>query len=272
MAGWIWVVIVLAVLVCVAVAVWTVASQRRTRRLQDRFGPEYARTASEAGSRREAEAELAAREERHDDARCPSALSRCSTTLCIEVGRRSGGVRRRPGGGRRACRRARERGDERTGLSNGGLRAARRRCVRRSSGRGRELQGCSPDRGRNGQRRGVDRRGAQGYAALPSAVRRLALRSRGARHRVARHIGHGTGRSFTMNDRSQGLTTADIAGSGSSDDTERTDLDERDTGRAEDETNRRDQPAQRAVARADRIEEVQRRVAGGAEPVRRRAA
>ena len=66
MAGWIWVVIVLAVLVCVALAVWAVASQRRTRRLQDRFGPEYARTASEAGSRREAEAELAAREERHD--------------------------------------------------------------------------------------------------------------------------------------------------------------------------------------------------------------
>ena len=67
MAGWIWVVIVLAVLVCVAAAVWTVASQRRTQRLQDRFGPEYARTASATGSRREAEAELAAREERHDE-------------------------------------------------------------------------------------------------------------------------------------------------------------------------------------------------------------
>ena len=46
-----------------------------------------------------------------------------------------------------------------------------------------------------------------------------------------------------MNDRSQGLTTADIAGSGSSDNAERTDLDERDAGRTEDETNRPDQPA-----------------------------
>ena len=66
MAGWIWVVIVLVAVVCVALTVWAAASQRRTRRLQDRFGPEYARTTSEAGSRREADAELAAREERHD--------------------------------------------------------------------------------------------------------------------------------------------------------------------------------------------------------------
>ncbi len=45
-----------------------------------------------------------------------------------------------------------------------------------------------------------------------------------------------------MNDRSQGLTTADIAGSGTPDDTERTDLDERDAGLSDDRE-RRDQPA-----------------------------
>ena len=66
MAGWIWVVIALVVLICVAVAVWTLVSRRRTERLQDRFGPEYGRTARATGSKRAAEAELAAREVRHD--------------------------------------------------------------------------------------------------------------------------------------------------------------------------------------------------------------
>ena len=59
---------------------------------------------------------------------------------------------------------------------------------------------------------------------------------------VARHIGHRTGRSLTMNDRSQGLTTADIAGSGGSDDIGAHRSGPERFGRAEDATNRHDQP------------------------------
>jgi hypothetical protein len=44
--------------------VWSVFARRRTGRLQDQFGPEYDRTVDSADSRRKAEAELQAREER----------------------------------------------------------------------------------------------------------------------------------------------------------------------------------------------------------------
>ncbi|MFC8508701.1 hypothetical protein ACFU3J_16030 [Streptomyces sp. NPDC057411] len=53
---------VVIVLIAVAIAV----NRRRRRRLQERFGAEYDRTVDEAGSRRAAEHDLAAREERHD--------------------------------------------------------------------------------------------------------------------------------------------------------------------------------------------------------------
>ena len=66
MSGWLWIVIVVAVLVLIAVVAWRALASRRTRSLQDRFGPEYERAAETAGSRRQAEAELAAREERRE--------------------------------------------------------------------------------------------------------------------------------------------------------------------------------------------------------------
>lgn len=61
--AWVAVVIV-AVLVILAVG-YLVSARNRRRHLQDRFGPEYERTVRESDSRREAEQELLAREERH---------------------------------------------------------------------------------------------------------------------------------------------------------------------------------------------------------------
>jgi hypothetical protein len=63
---WVW--IVLAVVVIgVALAAWFGWQRQRSRGLHERFGPEYERTLEERGDRREAEAELAAREKRHAD-------------------------------------------------------------------------------------------------------------------------------------------------------------------------------------------------------------
>ena len=67
MDTWVWVVI--GVLVAV-VALGILASALRTRRsrsLQDHFGPEYDRTVDQTGGRREAEQELREREKRHDE-------------------------------------------------------------------------------------------------------------------------------------------------------------------------------------------------------------
>jgi hypothetical protein len=66
MPGWLWALIVLVVLVVAAVVVWRAVSTRRTQHLRERFGPEYDRAADDAGSRRRAEAELAAREQRRE--------------------------------------------------------------------------------------------------------------------------------------------------------------------------------------------------------------
>ncbi len=66
MSAWIWVVIAVAIVVVLAIAVWAAVSRRRTHLLQDRFGPEYERTVDSTGSRRAAEAELDARQERRD--------------------------------------------------------------------------------------------------------------------------------------------------------------------------------------------------------------
>ncbi len=55
------------ILVAVVVAAWLVVRERRRKqsvRLQERFGPEYARVISERGDRARAEAELLAREKR----------------------------------------------------------------------------------------------------------------------------------------------------------------------------------------------------------------
>jgi cytoskeletal protein RodZ len=66
MPGWVWVLIAIAVVVVLGVVVWQALARRRTERLRDRFGPEYDRTIGSAENRREAESDLAAREERRD--------------------------------------------------------------------------------------------------------------------------------------------------------------------------------------------------------------
>lgn len=64
MPSWVWVLIAIAVVAVLAVALWQALAHRRTGRLQQQFGPEYDRTLGTTDSRREAEAELQAREER----------------------------------------------------------------------------------------------------------------------------------------------------------------------------------------------------------------
>jgi hypothetical protein len=66
MPAWAWVVIVVVAVVVVALAVWRALAARRTRTLQGRFGPEYDRALQSTDSKRDAEADLAARAERRD--------------------------------------------------------------------------------------------------------------------------------------------------------------------------------------------------------------
>lgn len=67
MDSWVWIVIAVAAVV-VLLAIWWMASRkRRTSHLREGFGPEYDRTVDEAGSRREAEADLTEREKRRDE-------------------------------------------------------------------------------------------------------------------------------------------------------------------------------------------------------------
>ncbi|MFD3437589.1 hypothetical protein ACFWU3_08815 [Streptomyces sp. NPDC058685] len=63
---WLIVIIVVAVIV-VALLAMTAQQTTRRRRLQERFGPEYDRAVQKGESRREAERDLAAREQRHED-------------------------------------------------------------------------------------------------------------------------------------------------------------------------------------------------------------
>ena len=64
MDTWIWIVII-AVVVAAAALVAMAVSARKRAGLQKRFGPEYDRTLDAAESRRRAEHDLRAREERH---------------------------------------------------------------------------------------------------------------------------------------------------------------------------------------------------------------
>jgi hypothetical protein len=64
MPVWAWVLIAIGVVVLVLLVAWQLVNQQRTRRLREQFGPEYERAVTAAESRRDAEAELAAREER----------------------------------------------------------------------------------------------------------------------------------------------------------------------------------------------------------------
>src|SRR5215213_4475096 len=67
MDAWVWIVIAVIVLVAIAVIAWAVQRSRRTTALKERFGPEYDRVASDASSKRDAEAELREREQRRSD-------------------------------------------------------------------------------------------------------------------------------------------------------------------------------------------------------------
>ena len=64
MPAWVWVLIAVGVVVVLGVLAWNALARRRTSRLQDRFGPEYDRMVGTAENKREAESDLAARQER----------------------------------------------------------------------------------------------------------------------------------------------------------------------------------------------------------------
>jgi hypothetical protein len=60
-----WVAVVVVAVAVILVVGYLVSGQSRRRHLRSRFGPEYDRTVEERDSRKEAEQELLAREERH---------------------------------------------------------------------------------------------------------------------------------------------------------------------------------------------------------------
>jgi hypothetical protein len=64
MPAWVWVLVAVGVVVVLGVVTWNALARRRTSRLQDRFGPEYDRMVGTAENKREAESDLAARQER----------------------------------------------------------------------------------------------------------------------------------------------------------------------------------------------------------------
>lgn len=64
MAAWVWVLIAVGVVAVFAVVLWQALARRRTGKLQQQFGPEYDRAVTGAESRRDAEDELQAREDR----------------------------------------------------------------------------------------------------------------------------------------------------------------------------------------------------------------
>src|SRR2546425_2324754 len=60
----VWIAIVVAILIVVGLGLAVFVQRQRSRHLRDRFGPEYDRTVSSVGDQRQAEQELAAREQR----------------------------------------------------------------------------------------------------------------------------------------------------------------------------------------------------------------
>lgn len=65
MPVWAWIVIGIGVVVVIALALFG-ADRRRSRQLEEKFGPEYGRTVAERGDRRAAESELREREQVRD--------------------------------------------------------------------------------------------------------------------------------------------------------------------------------------------------------------
>ena len=66
MDTWIWVVIAVVATAIVLAVIWSALRARRSQELRERFGPEYDRVAADAPTKREAELELRAREERRE--------------------------------------------------------------------------------------------------------------------------------------------------------------------------------------------------------------
>src|SRR5256885_12341987 len=67
MPTWAWIIIGVAVALVVVAAAFATTRKRRTTGLRERFGPEYERAVELRGGRREAEADLEARERRRDE-------------------------------------------------------------------------------------------------------------------------------------------------------------------------------------------------------------
>ena len=67
MDTWVWVALALLVLLAVVVAGVAAMRSRRSRQLQEGFGPEYDRVVEDTGDRREAERELRERKERIEE-------------------------------------------------------------------------------------------------------------------------------------------------------------------------------------------------------------
>src|SRR5690348_11710412 len=67
MPGWAWVLIVVGAVVVVALVVWRSMAARRSRSLQEQFGPEYDRTLESSDNRRSAESELRERADRRQE-------------------------------------------------------------------------------------------------------------------------------------------------------------------------------------------------------------
>jgi predicted nucleic acid-binding protein len=66
MPDWVWILLVVVVLALVVVA-WLAWQRQRSQHLRQQFGPEYDRTVTEREDRRQAEAELLARQRRRDE-------------------------------------------------------------------------------------------------------------------------------------------------------------------------------------------------------------
>jgi hypothetical protein len=67
MPVWGWILIAVVAVVVLALIARAIAARRRSSHLRERFGPEYDRVAGATESKSDAEAELAEREERHDE-------------------------------------------------------------------------------------------------------------------------------------------------------------------------------------------------------------
>ena len=67
MPTWAWILIAIGAAIVIGAIAWSTYRKRRSLQLQDTFGAEYDRTVADAPTRREAEADLAEREKRHQE-------------------------------------------------------------------------------------------------------------------------------------------------------------------------------------------------------------